>query len=326
MEHSLIHNRIGILTSGSGAPGINAAIYTLHKLLKKKGIEILGFRNGLAGILKKDYETSLAGVDPVIGGSHLGFGYLKEIVHSDIRKKIASNIEDLNLDSLIVFGGDGTLKIMSQLAHESGVNSLVIPATVENDVPGVDRSLGFDTIVSSGALLVDRIMRTENPVNSVVIVEVLGKDWGMGAIEIGLACEVDDVFVPEVPFSLDEVVKSIRNRQEGKNHRPFVYIVGEGQKTGRDHDLAEQLRKKIPLNIKICSVSEVQRAGEPNVSDRILATKYSVKVVEFLFSGKKNLLVAYQNKRFSALPYQELSNTQKRTPQGLLRLLKELNR
>ncbi len=222
--------RIGVLTGGGDAPGLNAAIRALTRAASSEGWEILGFRNGWLGVLESDYlvldRDVVMGILPR-GGTILGTSRTNPYSREGGAEKAQQSLRDLGIDALVPIGGDDTLGVALRLS-QAGFNVVAIPKTIDNDIPGTDYSIGFDTAVAVVADALDRLHPTAEAHHRAMVVEVMGREAGWIATLGGLAGGADLVLIPEVPFSIDDVADHLRRRHEGLNRTFSVIVVAEG--------------------------------------------------------------------------------------------------
>ena len=243
--------RLGILTGGGDAPGLNAVIRAVAKVTWAEGAELYGFRNGYSGLIKGDYlrleKPHISGLLHK-GGTMLGtnnrdnpfnFPVKKgdSIVYKDMSDKAIQNLENLQIDCLIVIGGDGSLAIGRELS-EKGAKIIGVPKTIDNDLAGTDQTFGFDTAVTTATDALDKLHTTAESHHRVMVLELMGRYAGWIALYSGVAGGADVILIPEIPWSMDKVAEKINSRKdEGK---PFsIIVVAEGAKTPQGEQVVE---------------------------------------------------------------------------------------
>jgi 6-phosphofructokinase 1 len=304
--------KIAVLTGGGDCPGLNAVIRAVVRRALVDGWEVIGFRNGWAGVIKSDCFT----VDRqrVTGILHLGGTILGTSRTNPTDEQIGiitDNLKRLGVDVLVAIGGDDTLSVASRI-HKRGVPIVGVPKTIDNDIAGTDQTFGFDTAVNIATEALDRLHSTAEAHSRVLVVEVMGRQAGWIALYSGIAGGADVILLPEFPLTLDAICDIIKKRQaNGKNFS--IVAVAEGFKLEGQTEvlqtqkldafgherlggIAERLCKLIEDKTGIESRSVVlghtQRGGTPTAYDRVLSTRYGVKAAELAISGQSGKLVA----------------------------------
>ena len=300
-------NKIGLLTGGGDCPGLNAAIRAVVHRSLAKGWQPLGFHNGWAGVLNRDFEVmdrdSVAGILDK-GGTMLGTSRTDPRKAKDSYKKVEAVFKDLGLHALIPIGGDDTLSVANQLAKD-GHPVVGVPKTMDNDVTGTDFCIGFDSAVTRGTEAIDWIHTTASSHGRIIVVEVMGRDAGWVATYCGLAGAADYVFIPELPTKLADAVKLLEKRRaEGKRYG--VVVVSEGASIqGLDEEggrvdakdqfghlvlgtrdlgrrLADAIERETGFETRSVVLGHVQRGGPPTVADRVLGSRLGVAAVDMV--------------------------------------------
>ena len=259
--------RIGILTAGGDAPGMNAAIRAVVRSAAIAGIEVIGFRRGYEGLIR-DLAEPLSGrsVANMIqrGGTFLETSRSPEFRTPAARGLAARNLKRHQIEALIVVGGEGSMIGATAFGNETGVPVFVIPASIDNDIPGTDYSIGFDTAVNTALDAIDRIRDTAFAYERVFCVEVMGRDSGFIAIAVALGGGAEAVIVPEIPFSLDDVCDRVEDSHR-RGKRSTIVVVSEGPRTGGVIPVADALTARLGMQARVVVLGHVQRGG---VSDR----------------------------------------------------------
>ena len=334
--------RIGILTAGGDCPGLNAVIRSAAKsLLLRHRAEVVGVEDGFLGAIEGrvralDYRavSGLLGV----GGTVLGtdsrvnpFAYAGR-GGADATGEIVANCRGQGLDGLIVLGGDGTMRIAERLDAQ-GLPIVGIPKTIDNDVPGTDRTVGFDTAVTVVAEAVERIQTTAQSHHRVQVVETMGRDTGWIALHGGVAGGADVILLPEVPHVHAEVVRVCRVRQE-RGQRFTVVVIAEGafeegqapaeaaprpgsappRLGGVGAVLATRLAETLGMEVRATILGHVQRGGHPSPQDRLLATVFGERAATLAAAGRFGRMVALQQGRFTDVPLSVPAAGSRRVP------------
>ncbi len=320
-------SRIGILTSGGDAPGMNAAIRAVTRSAISQGIDVIGIQQGYLGLINSDFKTLYRrSVGNILhrGGTILKSERCKEFRTKEGREKAFQNLKNHKIDALVSIGGDGTMAGALALSKECGTPCVGIPGTIDNDIYGTDMTIGFDTALNTSTEAIDRVRDTATSHDRIFIVEVMGRDSGYLAISVGVAGGAEQVFIPENPVKVESAIEHIQNGiKTGK--KSHILITAEGKKPGRAYDLAEAIRKKTGWEPKICILGHIQRGGAPSAQDRILASRMGQKATEALIAGQTGIMVALQNNSIVAVSFDEIVKNQKRVSMELIELAKLLS-
>jgi len=320
--------RIGVLTGGGDAPGLNAAIRAVVRRALEGSHEVVGIRNGWLGLLEGNTtpltRDSVSGILPR-GGTILGTSRTNPFKSPDGGQRLLEMIQRLGIDALIAIGGDDTLGVALKL-FKLGGRVVGIPKTMDNDVPGTDYTIGFDTAVNVVMDACDRLHTTAEAHHRVMIIEVMGRDAGWVAGVGGLAGGADVVLVPEVPFTIDEVCQIVRRRHE--RGRTFsIVVAAEGAKPsdvgvqvtqdtrvdqfghirlgGIGALLASEVEARTGYETRVTVLGHLQRGGSPTVFDRVLATRYGVAAVEAVEAGQFGTMVAVRGTKIVSVRLEE---------------------
>ena len=283
--------RIGVLTSGGDAPGMNAAVRAVVRTALFHGVDCYGIRRGYNGLISGDViKLDESKVSHIInrGGTILYTARSKEFMTEEGQKKAASTCKFLGLDGIVAIGGDGTFRGARALSKH-GVNVICIPATIDNDISCTNYSIGFDTAANTAIDCIDRLRDTMQSHERCSVVEVMGRNAGYLAMYVGLAIGATAVLVPEEPINFEEdVVEKIRQaRLHGFTH--YMIVVAEG--AGSAADIAKQINEALDLEPRVTVLGHIQRGGVPTGRDRVNATKMGYLAVELLLQGKTNKIV-----------------------------------
>lgn len=317
---------IGVMSSGGDSPGMNAAIRAVVRVGITQGLRVSGIVQGYSGLLKRQIlPMELRSVANILqrGGTILKSGRCLEFLKSENRTIAAKNFRDMGLDGLVVIGGDGSYQGAHLLWEEHQIPVVGVPGTIDNDISGTDMTIGYDTAVNTALDAIDRIRDTAASHDRLFIVEVMGRDSGHIAIEVGLAGGAEEVFIPENPVTVDEAVQHIeRGMARGKSSS--ILIAAEGQKPGRAYDLAEAIRKKTGHEAKVCVLGHIQRGGAPTASDRNLASRMGAAAVQVLQGGHADVMVCLQAGQVLMVPIEIAFKSKRRVPKELIELAKLL--
>ncbi|MDI9441182.1 MAG: 6-phosphofructokinase [Bacillota bacterium] len=296
--------RVGVLTSGGDAPGMNAAVRTVVRAALHFNMEPWGIYRGYHGLIHGELEPltdrSVSGVIQR-GGTILKSARSDEFRTKEGQSKALDVLAKHEIDSLVVIGGDGSFKGALALA-EAGVNVICIPATIDNDIACTDYSIGFDTAVNNVLDAVNKLRDTAASHERVYVVEVMGRDSGYIALYSGIAGGADVILIPEVPYDVDQVCGQIVQANEaGKTYN--IVIVAEGVKsisgasgkTSPSFEIGNYIAEKTGYDTRITILGHIQRGGSPTVRDSLLASKLAYHAVELIYQGKTNKVLGEVN-------------------------------
>lgn len=339
---------IGMLTGGGDCPGINAVIRAVAKAaMKSRRWEVLGFRDGYAGLVLRDnIKLTNECVSGILntGGTILGtsnkadpFRWAEEkdgkLFFSDKSREVMDYCEELGLSVLVCIGGDGTLNIANRLA-DMGLRVVGIPKTIDNDLSGTDITFGHDTAVAIATNAIDRLHTTAESHHRVMVIELMGRYAGWLALASGIAGGGDIILIPEIKFEMEKVYKAI-NERAVKGKRFSIVVVAEGAAPAGGEKVVKkmvpdspdpirlggigklvgnQIEKEMNIETRVTVLGHVQRGGSPTAFDRILATKYGVGAIELLEQGKFGEMVCLRGNRISSVPVEEAVGKLKLVP------------
>ena len=297
--------RIGVLTSGGDAPGMNAAVRSVVRTAMYHGIECYGIRRGYNGLISGDLihlDEKMISHTINRGGTILYTARSKEFMTEEGQKKAVSTCKFLGLDGIIAIGGDGTFRGAKALSQH-GINVICIPATIDNDISCTNYSIGFDTAANTAIECIDRLRDTMQSHERCSVVEVMGRNAGFLAMYVGLAVGATAVLVPEEPINFErDVIEKIRSaRFNGFTH--YMIVVAEG--SGSAAEIASKIKDSIDLDPRVTVLGHIQRGGVPTGRDRVNATKMGYLAVELLLEGKTNRIVCTHNGKFTDVDIEE---------------------
>ncbi len=290
--------RIGVLTSGGDAPGMNACVRAVVRTAMYHGIDCYGIRRGYNGLITGDVlRLDEKNISHTInrGGTILYTARSKEFMTEEGQNKAVSTCKFLGLDGIVAIGGDGTFRGARALSQK-GINVVCIPATIDNDIHCTNYSIGFDTAANTAIDCIDRLRDTMQSHERCSVVEVMGRNAGFLAMYVGLAVGATAVLVPEKPIDFQhDVVEKIRQaRFNGFTH--YMIVVAEG--AGSAAEIANQIKESIDLDPRVTVLGHIQRGGTPSARDRVNATKMGYIAVELLLEGKTNRIVCTNDGSF----------------------------
>jgi 6-phosphofructokinase 1 len=318
--------RIGVLTSGGDAPGMNAAVRAVVRRGLGRGVEVVGIRRGFAGLLAGELAPMShhsVGNEIQRGGTVLGTSRSERFKSLQGRARAAATLRGAGIDGLIAIGGEGTFRGASLLAEEHQFPVVGVPATIDNDVVGTDHTIGFDTAVNTALEAIDRIRDTAASYERLFIVEVMGRDCADIAVAVGLAGGAEQVVIPHTPTDLARLGADLwKSWERGK--RSSIIVVAEGGEEGRAFRVAHGLHDITGLEPRVCVLGHIQRGGSPTARDRILGSRLGAAAVDALLDGTPNVMVGEEGGRLVRVPLTETWSRPKRPPLELLALAHDL--
>ena len=303
--------RIGVLTSGGDAPGMNPCVRSIVRTAIYHGIECYGIRRGWQGLINGDIlKLDEKNIGHIInrGGTILYTARSKEFMTEEGQRKAVSTCKFLGLDGIIAIGGDGTFR-GAQALSRYGINVIGIPATIDNDISCTNYCIGFDTAANTAIECIDKLRDTMQSHERCSVVEVMGRNAGFLAMYVGLAVGATAVLVPEKPIDFDkDVIEKIRQaRFNGFTH--YMIVVAEG--AGSAADIAAKIKEAIDLDPRVTVLGHIQRGGTPTGRDRVNATKMGFLAVELLMQGKTNRIVCTNEGSYRDIDIEEGLSLQK---------------
>jgi len=326
--------KVGILTGGGDAPGIDAVIRAVvRKGIQNYGYEIVGIKDGWHGLLDHDLLpldlSSVSGILPR-GGSILGTSRTNPFKHEKGPEKIRENVRKAGIGALVVIGGDDTLSVASEM-DEYGIKCVGVPKTIDNDITGTDYTFGFNTAVTIATDALDKLHTTAETHQRVMILEVMGRNTGWIAIEAGIAGGADIILIPEKPFKIKEICKHIKHRQKrGRNFS--LVVVAEGAKPeggaevvyseavdefghirlgGIGYYVGREIEKCMNIETRVVVLGHLQRGGSPTAFDRLLATRFGIAAIDLVHEKKFNRMVALQGNKITSVPLKDVVGKRK---------------
>jgi len=318
--------RIGVLTSGGDAPGMNACIRAIVRCGASRGLEVVGMRQGYRGILAENFvKLGRRSVANIIhrGGTVLETARCEEMKTEEGIRKANEILQRKGIEGLITIGGDGTFRGAVALAESGDVKVIGIPGTIDNDVYGTDYAIGFDTAINTALDAIDKIRDTAGSLQRPFFIEVMGRCRGFIALEVGIAGGAEDILIPEVETKIEQLCLDIR-RSFKKGKKSFIVIVAEGDEAGGVFSIAQQVWERLRLEYRICVLGHVQRGGSPTARDRVLASKLGAAAVDALVNGKSGYMVGELKEEIAFTPLRETWEKMKELDSNLLRLVRVL--
>lgn len=316
--------RIGVLTGGGDAAGMNPALRAVVRTAWSKGAEVVGINRGWVGLAEGDFQTMTPGsVSGILGrgGTILRTFRYPEFATDEGTAPVAKTIEKLNLDGMVVIGGDGSFRGATKLTKEFGLPVVGVPATIDNDIPGTDISIGFDTALNIAIEAVDKVRDTATSHGRVFVIEVMGRHYGLLAAQTAIATGAEEVLLPEIPFEINDVARRIKaGYKRGKQHA--IVIVAEG--AGKASYVTFELQERLQRGVRMVVLGHVQRGGAPSGYDRILASRLGFRATELLFQGKHGVMVGIVANKFKTSSLEKKTTVSPKAVLRDARLMQEL--
>lgn len=297
--------KIGVLTSGGDAPGMNAAVRAVVRTAIYHGLEVYGIIRGYSGMIEDDiFHMDSKSVANIIqrGGTILKTARSKEFFTPEGRQKAYENLKKRGIDGLVVIGGDGSFRGAQKFSNEYDIPCIGIPGTIDKDIAGTDFTIGFDTAVNTAVSAIDKIRDTADAHDRLFVVEVMGRDAGYIALHSGIATGAEKVFIPEQRTDIDELVAALTEKERRRKLVNLI-VVAEGDEFGGGTEVGKILKERMPnADIRVCILGHIQRGGAPSCQDRLLASRMGFYAVDSLLNGRHNVMVGIVNDQMNYIP------------------------
>ncbi len=321
-------SKIGILTSGGDAPGMNAAIRAVVRTCFFYKKFVAGIYEGYQGLIDSNIENlDTRSVSMILGkgGTVLKSARCEEFRTKEGREKAYKNLMANDIDSLIVIGGNGTLTGGHIFNNEFDIPVVAIPGTIDNDLFGTEYTIGFNSATNTVIDAIDKIRDTAFSHNRLFFVEVMGRDTGFIGLQSGIASGAIEIMIPETNVSIDDIINKLEKGRRSKKASQII-IVAEGNKNGGATELAEKVNKKYDqYDTRVTVLGHLQRGGNPSTFDRILASELGVAAVEALLNGKSDIMVGKQHEKITYTPLKDALGCEKKLDENLVRINKILS-
>jgi len=316
--------KIGVLTSGGDAPGMNAAIRAVVRTSIFYGREVVGIYHGYKGLIEnvfKDFTTSDVSNIIQLGGTILKTARSKEFFTREGREKAYKNLKDAGIDALVAIGGDGTFTGARIFAQEFGFPIVGVPGTIDNDLFGTDFTIGYDTALNTIIEAVDKIRDTATAHERLFFIEVMGRDAGFLALNGGIASGAEAVLVPETDTDVITLENFIKTGYR-KSKNSSIVLVAEGEKEGGAISIAQRIQRDFPeYDVRVTILGHIQRGGSPSAFDRILASRLGIAAVETLLEDQQSVMVGIEHGEIELVPFNKAIKYDKKINLGLFNAL-----
>jgi 6-phosphofructokinase 1 len=308
---------------------MNAAIRAVVRQADALNVNVYGVWRGYQGLVEQDWRPLTSRNCANIlqrGGTILNTARCDAWRVAAVRAKAAADLKDAGVDALVVIGGDGSFTGAELLNREHGIPCAGIPGTIDNDLPGTDRTLGFDTALNTAVQAIDRIRDTASAHERIFLVEVMGRSSGMIAVNTAIACGAEAVLYPESEAqSYESLVKQLKDGWE-RGKRSSIVVVAEGDATGGAFKISERLRAEYTLDLRVVVLGHIQRGGSPTALDRIWGSRWGSEAVKRLVAGETSFYVGCQAGELVSVPFSTIHNPKPNPPKELAALAAVLGR
>jgi 6-phosphofructokinase 1 len=311
--------RVGVLTSGGDAPGMNAAIRGVTRTAIYYGLEVIGIRHGYHGMINNHFVNLKAhSVSDILarGGTILKTARSKEFMEPEGRKQAYENLKEAGIDAVVVIGGDGSLTGARVFCDEYfDIPFIGIPGTIDNDIYGTDYTIGYDTALNT----VDKIRDTAGSHNRLFFIEVMGRDAGFIALKSGIACGAEAILIPEVQNQVENLKDYLEKGFKRKKSSNII-IVAEGDEEGGAFAIAEKVKEDFKdYDMRVSVLGHIQRGGTPSAYDRVSASKLGYAAIEALLDDQKSVMVGFHNSELDLVPFRKVIKLKKKVdPEEML--------
>lgn len=312
------------MTSGGDSPGMNAAVRSVVRACAFHDIECIGIYRGYEGMIEGDFVPMDArSVKGIVnkGGTILKSARSKEFRTPEGRAKAYEQLKKAKIDAFVVIGGDGSFTGAMIFNQEFDFPVMGIPGTIDNDIYGTSHTLGYDTALNTVVEAIDKIRDTASSHNRLFFVEVMGRDVGHIALNVGIGAGAEEILIPEEDLGLDRLLESLRrSKQSGKSSS--IVVVAEGDKIGKSvFELKDYVEENMTeYEVRVSVLGHMQRGGAPSCFDRVLASRMGVKAVESLITGKSNFMVGLKNDLIDLTPFDQAVKGKSKINMELLRV------
>lgn len=331
MSETSTAQRIGVLTSGGDAPGMNAALRAVVLAAEHYGMDVIAFRHGYEGLLNNEHiSLNAADVAHVLqySGTIIKSARCPRFKEDDSAKLAADNLNNLNISALIVIGGDGSFRGAHHLSNYWSGQIIGVPGTIDNDLFGTDATIGYSTAVAIAMDALDKIRDTADAMDRVFIVEVMGRHAGFIGLKSAMASGAERMILPELqkdkPLTVAALVKHIKRVEAVRGPGSYVMVLSEHQWPGGAVALSEQLEAEYDMPCRPCLLGHIQRGGPPTASDRVLASELGVHAVELILKGETGVMTGLKAGQLVAVPLIDTWTKKNPLDENLLRIQHEI--
>lgn len=319
--------KIGVITSGGDAPGMNAAIRAVVRTGIYNNLEVFGILRGYQGLCDGDiFKMESKSVANIIqrGGTILKTARCKEFLTPEGRKKAYDNLKSHGIDGLVVIGGDGSFRGAQTFSSEYDIPCIGLPGTIDKDIAGTDFTIGFDTAVNTAVSAIDKLRDTADAHDRLFVIEVMGRDSGFIALHSGVATGAENILIPERKTDVEDIIKTLKEKH-GRKKLVNIIVVAEGEAYGAN-ELAKIITEQIPgQEVRVCILGHIQRGGSPSCLDRLIASRMGYAAVECLIEGKFNVFVGIVNNKMHYTPLKQAVKKKEKISEEWMKIVRILS-
>ena len=319
--------KIGVLTSGGDAPGMNAAIRAVVRTGIYNDLEVFGIIRGYSGMIEGDiYKMESKSVANIIqrGGTILKTARCKEFFTYEGREKAYQNLKKHGINGLVIIGGDGSFRGAQIFSNEFDIPCIGLPGTIDKDIDGTDFTIGFDTAVNTAVEAIDKVRDTADAHDRLFVIEVMGRDSGYIALHSGIATGAENILIPERQTDIEDVITALTEKQ-GRKKLVNIIVVAEGEKFGAA-EITKIVTERMPeQEVRMTILGHIQRGGAPTCFDRVIASRMGYSAVECLIEGRHNVFVGIVNNRMHFIPLNEAVKKKQKIGEEWMKIVKILS-
>ena len=322
-----IVNKIGVLTSGGDAPGMNAAIRAVVRTGIYNGMEVYGILRGYSGMIDGDIvKMESKSVANIIqrGGTILKTARCKEFFTREGREKAYQNLKNLGINGLVIIGGDGSFRGAKIFSNEYDIHCIGLPGTIDKDIAGTDFTIGFDTAVNTAVEAIDKVRDTADAHDRLFVIEVMGRDSGYIALHSGIATGAENILIPERRTDIEDIIKALAEKH-GRKKLVNIIVVAEGEEFG-GVEIAKIITERMTdQEVRVCILGHIQRGGAPTCFDRLIASRMGYSAVECLIEERFNVFVGIVNNKMHYIPLDEAVKKKQKISQAWMKIVRILS-
>ena len=319
--------KIGVLTSGGDAPGMNAAIRAVVRTGIYNGMEVYGILRGYSGMIEGDIvKMESKSVANIIqrGGTILKTARSKEFFTHEGREKAYQNLHELGINGLVIIGGDGSFRGAKIFSNEFDIHCIGLPGTIDKDIAGTDFTIGFDTAVNTAVEAIDKVRDTADAHDRLFIIEVMGRDSGYIALHSGIATGAENILIPERRTDIEGVIEALAEKH-GRKKLVNIIVVAEGEEFGAT-ELSKIITERMPdQEVRVCILGHIQRGGAPTCFDRLIASRMGYSAIECFIEERFNVFVGIVNNRMHYIPLDKAVKRQQKISAEWMKIVRILS-
>ena len=319
--------KIGVITSGGDAPGMNAAIRAVVRTGIYYNLEVFGIMRGFQGMCDGDiFKMESKSVANIIqrGGTILKTARCQLFHTPEGRKQAYDNLKKFGIDGLVVIGGDGSFRGAQIFSKEYDIPCIGLPGTIDKDIAGTDFTIGFDTAVNTAVSAIDKLRDTADAHDRLFIIEVMGRDSGFIALHSGVATGAENILIPERKTDVNDIITTLKEKH-GRKKLVNIIVVAEGEAYGAN-ELAKTITEQIAgQEVRVCILGHIQRGGSPTCLDRLIASRMGYAAVECLLEGRFNVFVGITNNKMNYTPLDQAVKRKEKISEEWMKIVRILS-